>query len=68
MQKIGISLIDVLIPPANPWLCQLIHGKTELPVGVRVFRHDGNDKDAFERNERLWVARRKLHEFVDGLE
>lgn len=68
MHKPCTSLYDILVPPFNPWLRDLAPGKTCLPAGVRVVRHAGSDEDTFDRNERLRTARRKLHDFIDGLE
>ena len=57
------SLLDILIPPRNPWLNQFVPGKTELPRGIRVIRHASVDEDRFDRNESLRIARRKLHDW-----
>ena len=57
------SLLDILLPPHNPWLNQLKPGKSELPKGIRIIRHAGEDEDRFDRNERLHLARRKLHDW-----
>lgn len=68
MPNHSTSLIEILIPPGNPWLRHFVPGKTEMPKGVRVVRHAGSDEDTFDRNESLRRAKRKLHDFVDGLE
>jgi hypothetical protein len=63
MTFLTTSLLDILVPPRNPWLSQFVPGKTELPRGIRVIRHAGVDEDRFDRNERLHTARRKLHDW-----
>jgi len=63
MTALTTSLLDILIPPRNSWLSQFVPGKTELPRGIRVIRHASPDEDRFERNERLSMARRKLHDW-----
>lgn len=63
MITIPTSLLDILLPPHNPWLSQFKPGKTELPKGIRIIRHAGEDEDRFDRNERLHLARRKLHDW-----
>lgn len=63
MTALTTSLLDVLIPPRNLWLSQFVPGKTALPKGIRVIRHAGEDEDRFDRNERLHIARRKLHDW-----
>jgi hypothetical protein len=68
MPSISTSLIEILDPPGNPWLRQFVPGKTEKSKGVRIVRHAGSDEDTFDRNERLRAAKRKLHDFIDGLE
>lgn len=35
MNKTTHSLMDILVPPGNAWLCQLSPEKTELPRGAR---------------------------------
>jgi len=61
----AISLMDILDPPRNAWLCALSTGGITIPRGIRVLRHAQTEEDAFERNERLCTARRKLQEFVE---
>jgi hypothetical protein len=63
MPSISTSLIEILDPPGNPWLRQFVPGKTEMPKGVRIVRHAGSNEDTFDRNERLHIARRKLHDW-----
>lgn len=58
--SISTSLIDVLEPQKNQWLSELAPDKTDLPIGVRVIRHQGSEVDHLERNERLRKAKRKL--------
>jgi len=62
MTVLTTSLLDIIIPPRNPWLNQFVPGKTELPRGIRVIRHASMDEDRFDRNESLRIARRKLHD------
>ena len=38
MSKHRLSLIDILNPPANPWLKAISQGNVNLPAGVRVVR------------------------------
>ena len=38
MSKHRLSLIDILNPPANPWLKAICQGTMNLPAGVRVVR------------------------------
>lgn len=57
------SLLDILIPPRNPWLSQFVSGKTELPRGIRVIRHASVDEDRFDCNDGLRIARRKLQDW-----
>lgn len=64
MARIGLSLVDILVPPINPWLCRFVPGQTVLPKGVRVIRHSVADDDTLDRNERLRVARGRLHELA----
>jgi hypothetical protein len=58
-------MMDILDPPGNPWLRELGKAKTPLPAGIRLVRHENVEEDAFERSERLRVARQKLHDFAD---
>ena len=59
------SLMDILDPPRNAWLCARATGGITIPRGIRILRHAQTDEDAVDRNERLRTARRKLHEFVE---
>jgi len=59
------SLMDILDPPRNAWLCALSAGHIAIPPGIRILRHAQTEEDAFECNERLRTARRKLHEFAE---
>jgi hypothetical protein len=65
MPSIGLSLMDILDPPGNTWLRELGKGKAPLPGGVRLVRHVCGEEDTLDRNERLRLARRKLHDFAD---
>ncbi len=42
-----MSLVDVLSPPANPWLAGMRKNPEDLPLGVKVVRF-GNDDDEEE--------------------
>ncbi len=66
MPSTGISLMEILDPPGNPWLRDLTKCKTALPAGIRLLRHAGGEDDTFERNERLRKAKRKLHDFAES--
>lgn len=44
MNKQGLRLIDILDPPSNPWLNELLMGKVKLPAGVRVLKVDADGK------------------------
>lgn len=59
------SLMDILDPPRNAWLRALSAGRIAIPPGIRILHHVQTEEDAFERNERVRTARRKLHEFSD---
>jgi hypothetical protein len=65
MPAAGTSLLDILDPPLNTWLRELGKRKVPLPAGIRLVRHENGEEDAFERSERLRVARQKLHDFAD---
>ncbi len=40
-----MSLMDVLAPPANPWLREILKHKATIPPGVRVVRFSEEDED-----------------------
>lgn len=48
MNQPAISLIDVLTPPVNQWLRDLVRRKTNLPAGVRVVRFSDESDDITE--------------------
>lgn len=48
MNQPAISLIDVLSPPVNQWLRDLVRRKTNLPPGVRVVRFSDENDDVTE--------------------
>lgn len=48
MNQPAISLIDVLTPPVNQWLRDLVRRKTNLPAGVRVVRFSDDNDDITE--------------------
>jgi len=43
MSKHRLSLLDVLNPPANPWLKEISKPNAKVPVGVRVVRLNDDD-------------------------
>lgn len=65
-EPLARSLLEILAPPQNPWLKQFVPGITHLPTGVRIIRHAGTEDDQIERNERLRIAKRKLHHWNEG--
>lgn len=48
MAPIGSSLLDILQPPGNQWLENLIHSAKPLPAGVRVVRYEDGESEVFE--------------------
>lgn len=40
-----MSLMDVLTPPANPWLREILKPKATMPPGVRVVRFSEEDDE-----------------------
>ena len=45
----ALSLIDVLVPPVNPWLKGLTRSKLKLPAGVRIVRFsEEGDEDVLD--------------------
>ncbi len=42
------SLVDILVPPMNPWLKALVRQQNSLPEGVRVIRFNGEEGDDVE--------------------
>ena len=65
----GASLIDVLNPPANPWLKTVSGSKVVLPRGVRIRRNSSDQENAraaeCERHAELRKAKEKLYGFID---
>ncbi len=51
MTQHTMSLLDVLIPPANRWLSDISRRKTKLPTGVRVVRFGDGDDDGIDLPE-----------------
>ena len=65
MPYLETSLLDILVPPGNPWLRGLIPGKTVLPKGVRVVRHNVADEESLNGDACLDHARARLHECAE---
>lgn len=42
----AVNLMDVLAPPENNWLKELIRRKSDLPAGVHVVRFSDCDDEA----------------------
>lgn len=45
------NLMDVLAPPENYWLKQLVRRKTDLPAGVSIVRFGEAEDDPVETGE-----------------
>ncbi len=46
MKLVRPSLMDVIAPPINPWLHNILSAKAaDLPDGVRLVRFEGPDDD-----------------------
>ena len=65
MPYLETFLLDILVPPGIPWLCAFIPGKTALPKGVRVVRHNVADEETHDGDARLNHARARLHECAE---
>jgi hypothetical protein len=67
----SLTLVDVLNPPANPWLRDISTPRIPLPRGVRVLRNSSDSVDSsdgtatFDRQARLRAAKEKLRDFMD---
>ncbi|MDD5247789.1 MAG: hypothetical protein PHY45_02320 [Rhodocyclaceae bacterium] len=48
MAPIGSSLLDILEPPGNKWLQELMRSDKPLPAGVRVVRYEDGEREVFE--------------------
>lgn len=53
MSQYTMSIIDVLVPPENPWLKKLAKSKANLPAGVRVVRFNVDDDDRLDNLEEV---------------
>jgi hypothetical protein len=51
MNQRAMSLMDVLTPPGNTWLRELSRRTSDLPVGVRIVRFNGDDNLAEDMAE-----------------
>jgi len=56
MTQFTMSLIDVLVPPENPWLKKLSKSKANLPAGVRVVRFTVDDDDRLDNYQEVIEA------------
>lgn len=66
MSHTGMSLLEVLDPPGNPWLAKLARDKADIPTGVRIVRHSDGDIDMIESGTGLRAIRRKARETAEG--
>jgi len=56
MSEYTMSLVDVLVPPENPWLKKVSKSKANLPAGVRVVRFNADDDERFDNFEEVIEA------------
>lgn len=54
------NLMDVLAPPENYWLKQLVRRKTDLPAGVSIIRFSEAEDDPSENNEKSHGRRHQM--------
>lgn len=46
MKTLSPTLIDIIFPPANPWLQSILKGKARaIPPGVQVVRFGDGEED-----------------------